>query len=112
MSQPISVMLSVELRRRLEREASRRDLKLSTVLRVLADERLHQINEDDRLTAAEEWQRAQAWGSWERYREGENPEVPWESVSAAFDKALGRQPGRESPPPRTSSRTSIRKSRG
>lgn len=107
--QPVSVVISKELRTRLEREAARRSLKLSTVLRALAAERLRELEEVERMTEAEEWQRAQAWGSWERHREGSNPEVSWDEVEAVFDRAA-RPAG--SVRRRSSSKTSKGKSRG
>jgi hypothetical protein len=89
-STPISVRISAEFRRRLASEAKRRQAKLSTMLRVLADERLQELAELEQLTAAEEWQRAQAWASWEAHQGGRNPEAPWRAVADVF--AAARKP--------------------
>lgn len=111
-SAPISVMLPTALRARLSAQAQRRSLKLSTALRVLLDERLSDLEAEEQLSRAEEWQRAQVWASWERYQQGENREVPWEDLQALFDAALGRGGQPKSGSPKTSRPTSKRKSRG
>ncbi|MFN0062055.1 MAG: hypothetical protein ACKVPX_06025 [Myxococcaceae bacterium] len=43
------------------------------------------------LSKAEEWQRAQAWETWDRYLLGEVRERSWEDVARLFDDALGRR---------------------
>ncbi|HVE81313.1 MAG TPA: hypothetical protein VND93_00630 [Myxococcales bacterium] len=112
-STPVSVMLPDPLRSRLSRQAQSRSLKLSTAIKVLLDERLQELEAEDRLTRAEEWQRAQVWASWERFRAGKNPEVPWEEIAGLFDEALGRKAApTRSAPPRPSRPTSRRRSRG
>lgn len=114
-SVPISVMLPAELRTRLEAQAGKRALKLSTALKMLLEERLQQLEQDHQLSRAEEWQRAQVWGSWDRHQKKQNPEVPWEDVTSLFDAALGRPaPARsaKSASPKTSRKTSQRRSRG
>jgi hypothetical protein len=40
------------------------------------------------LDRALEWQRAQAWATWERIKAGESSDVGFETVEAEFDKAL------------------------
>ncbi len=106
---PVSVLISGALRVRLKREAARRSLKLSTVLRALADERLCELDEREGLTLAEQWQRTEAWAAWTAHQSGENPEVEWKTVDARFQDAdAGTSASR---PPRGSRKTSKRKSR-
>ena len=76
--------------RRTKPGARSRSLKLSTAIKVLLDERLQELEADDRLTPAEEWQRVQVRASWEQFRTGKNPEVRWEEIANLFDEALGR----------------------
>ena len=85
---PVSVVLPVVLRTRIEAEARKRGLKLSPIIRVLVSERIRQIDESAGLTQAEEWQRAQAWATWERLRAGDRREVSKTQIDAAFGRAL------------------------
>ena len=57
---PLSVQVPTALRRRLERQATRRHLKLATAARVFLDEHVTELEDAAELSAAEEWQRAQA----------------------------------------------------
>lgn len=111
-SGPISVALPDEMRRRLAKQAKKRALKLSTTLRLLAEERLQQLDDDDQLSRAEQWQREQAWEAYDAYLRGENPEVGWDRITAIFDRALGRSPSTNRSRPSGLKRTSRRKSRG
>jgi hypothetical protein len=87
---PLSVVLPEPLRERLEREARRRGLPLSTAVRALVAERVREIDEAAELTAAEQWQRAQAWSEWERVRSGASAEVEWDELMAEFSRAPRR----------------------
>ena len=76
---------------RLEREARRRGLPLSTAVRVLAVERMRELEEAAELSAADQWQRAQAWREWERVRAGDASEVTHDELMAEFRPAARRR---------------------
>jgi predicted DNA-binding protein len=97
-SVPVSVVLPAELKRRLRAEAKKRGLKLSPAVRVLLGERLHDLDEVERLSRAEEWQRAEAWSAWERLKAGQHEEVSRAEIDAEFDAARGRSAARLIPP--------------
>lgn len=80
---PVSVVLTSQLRRQVEKEAERRGLGLSPALRVLVAERLRDLSDDAELARAERWQRAQAWASWD---DPANGHVEWDAVEAAFTR--------------------------
>lgn len=88
---PMSIPLSKDLRKRLEKFAKSRELKLATAARVLLDERLKELEDEVELSATEEWQRAQAWASWEKLREGRERTVSRAAVMALFDKKPSRK---------------------
>jgi predicted DNA-binding protein len=86
----LSVTLPAELRRRLTSEAKRRELKVATTARVLIDERIGELEDEAQLTRAEEWQRAQAWATWEKIKAGDTHEVSWKQLEAHTTKAIER----------------------
>ena len=77
---PVSVVLPEDLRERVVREAKRRGLGVSPVLRTLVAERLRQLEEEAELSEIERWQRAEAWKSWK-----EGSDATWDEVDAAFE---------------------------
>jgi len=81
---PMSVPLPTELRRRLEAYAASKQLKVATAARALIDERLREVEDDARLSEAEEWQRAQAWATWEKLREGKGATVSRAEIMGVF----------------------------
>ena len=83
----VSVVLPADLRRKISLEARRRGLKLSPALHVLIRERFSEIEETEGLTRAEEWQRAQAWATWEAVRAGREKEVSWDDLEADYEAA-------------------------
>ena len=85
---PVSVVLPSALRGTVAAEAKRRGLKLSTAVRVLVSERIREIKEAEELTQVEQWQRAQAWTTWEKIRSGDRREVSETEIGAVFDRAL------------------------
>jgi hypothetical protein len=89
---PLSVPLPPDLRGRLAKEAKKRRLKLATAARVLLDEHLAAIEDAAALSAAEEWQRAQAWATWEKISAGDDDDVPLEQLEqhAARARAMIR----------------------
>lgn len=82
--------LPAELRRRLRSEAQKRKLKVATTARVLIDERISELEDEARLSRAEEWQRAQAWATWEKIAAGDAREVSWERMERESKKAIER----------------------
>jgi predicted DNA-binding protein len=105
-SEPVSVMLPAELRARLGKQARKRSLKLSTAMRTLLEERLRELEDEDQLSRAEEWQRKQIWAAWEQWERepgNKNREVPWQDLTALFDVALGR--AQKAVPPKSASRS-------
>jgi hypothetical protein len=85
---PVSVILPAELRNRIELEAEKRGLKVSPTIRLLVKERVDELDERDALDRALEWQRAEAWATWERIRGGDFDEVTPDEVEAEFERAL------------------------
>jgi hypothetical protein len=84
------VPLPPELRSRLAAQADKRKLKMATAARVLLDERLAELEDSDALSRAEEWQRAQAWATWEKIQAGDTRDVPMERLDEHVDAALAR----------------------
>ena len=87
---PLSVPLPPPLRRRLAAQADKRRLKLATAARVLLDERLSELEETTVLTRAEEWQRAQAWATWEKIAAGDTRDVAMDRFAAHEAAARAR----------------------
>lgn len=88
---PISLRFSPELRERVRRYAAERQIEEATAIRLLCAERLNEIERDAELSEAEEWQRAQAWASWERVRAGQGRDVPAERIARVFSDALAER---------------------
>ena len=82
--------LPVELRERLASEAKKRKLKMATAARVLLDERIAELEDAELLSQAEEWQRAQAWATWEKIKAGDQRDVPMERFAEHAAAALER----------------------
>lgn len=87
---PLSVPLPAELRARLAAQAERRNLKMATAARIFLDERVRELEETELLSQAEEWQRAQAWGTWEKIKAGDEQDVPLERFREHAARALER----------------------
>jgi len=90
----VSVILPAHVKSRVETEAKRRGLKLSPTIRVLVSERLEELDQHESLDRALQWQRAEAWATWERIRDGEREDVGMEGLEAEFKKVLATQHGR------------------
>lgn len=90
---PLSVALPADLRTRLSVEAKRRKLKVATTARVLIDERIGELEGEAELSKAEEWQRSQAWATWEKIKAGDVREVSWERLEDETRKAIERVRG-------------------
>ncbi len=80
------VYLPKELRRRLEAYAVTRQLDLGSAARALIDERLREVEDATHLTEGEEWQRAQAWATWEKLKESQGRTVSRAEVTSVFSK--------------------------
>jgi hypothetical protein len=89
-SAPLSVALPADLRARLAEEGRRRQLKLSSVVRVLAAERLREIDSEAELSDAHQWQRARAWATWRAVHEGDRREVARAEIDRDFARAIER----------------------
>jgi predicted DNA-binding protein len=87
---PLSVPLPKELRRRLEAYAVSHQLKLATAARALIDQRLGEVEDSVLLTEAEEWQRAQAWATWEKLKEGKTRTLSRAEVMSVFGRKRRR----------------------
>jgi hypothetical protein len=87
-SGPVSVVLPIDLKVKVEAEAQRRGLRLSPTVRALLQERVEEIEDGDRLRAAETFQREQALATWEEMKAGDLAEVTGEQIDAEFDQAL------------------------
>lgn len=87
---PLSVQLSAAERKRLALHAKKRKLKVATAVRVFLDEHLTELEDRVELSAAEEWQRAQAWATWEKIKSGDTRWVTQEEIDTVFAKAKRR----------------------
>lgn len=83
---PMSLPLSKQLRRRLEKFARSKELALASAARMLLEERLTQLDDEVQMTRAEEWQRAQAWATWERVKSGEMRVMPLHEFRARLER--------------------------
>ncbi len=92
----MSVQLSATERRRLAAHAKKRRLKVATAARIFLDEHLNELEDRAELSAVEEWQRAQAWATWEKIKAGDVREASEEDIRAVFDAARRRQGRRRS----------------
>ena len=92
------------MRARLAEEAERRSIKVATAARVLLEEALRNIDDQNLLSEAEEWQRAQAWATWDKIQAGDVRDVPQERLDEHAAAAVARMrakaqiPRRQRPP--------------
>ena len=66
-------------------------MPLSTAVRQLVVERVREIDQASELSAAEQWQRAQAWSEWEKLRSADAGEATREDLASEFEHALRRR---------------------
>lgn len=83
---PMSLPLSKQLRKRLEKFAKSKELALASAARMLLEERLTQLEDEVLMTRAEAWQRAQAWATWERVKSGETRVMPLHEFQARLER--------------------------
>ena len=88
---PVSVVLPDELLLRVQAVARQRGLKLSPAVRALVAERIGELDDQERLTAAEKWQRQQAWATGEGMNQGSPAEAGHDELRAAFAAARKRR---------------------
>jgi hypothetical protein len=84
------VPLPAELRDRLVAQAQLRKLKLATTARVLLDERLRELEDAAALSDAEEWQRREAWRTWQKIEGRDLRDVPIHRFDDHTQAALSR----------------------
>lgn len=89
-SGPVSVALPADLKRRIALEAKRRELKLSTAMRVLVSERIKELEDAEDLSRAEQFQRAEAWATWDKLKAGPHGEVSRAALDEEFVAARRR----------------------
>ena len=92
----MNVQLSATERRRLAVHAKKRRLKVATAARVFLDEHLSELDDRAELSAVDEWQRTQAWATWEKIKAGDVREASEEDIRAVLDAARRRQARRRS----------------
>lgn len=88
---PISVPFPRELKERAQRYAKEHNLQLAAAVRVLVTDHLDEIEDAALLSRAEEWQRAEAWATWEKTRSGDRPSVSRDEIVRAFAPARARR---------------------
>lgn len=90
---PLSVPRPPELRARIADQAKKRNLKMATAARIFLDEHVTELEDAEHLSQAEEWQRAQAWATWEKIKAGDRRDVPMsrfdELAAAALEQLNG-----------------------
>ena len=87
----MSLPLSKQLRKRLEKFAKSKELALASAARMLLEERLTQLEDEVQLTRSEAWQRAQVWGTWERVQAGEIPVMPLAEFRERLERKRARR---------------------
>src|SRR2546425_10335154 len=89
--------MSATERRRLAAHAKKRRLKVATAARVFLDEHLTDLEDRAELSAAEQWQRAQARATWSKIKAGdvrEGSEADSEGAVAAARRTRSRRRSR------------------
>jgi hypothetical protein len=87
---PLSVQLPPDLKRRLGAQAAKRRLKVATAARVFLDEHMSELEGAAELSAAEEWQRAQAWPTWDKIKAGDLREATVDELHQVVDRVRQR----------------------
>lgn len=96
-SLPLSVPVSPEVRARLDRYARKTGVPLATGFRMLAIARLAELDEEARLTRAQEWQRARSWAVAQTVPEGTARELPADELVRGHAAALRRARAQAAP---------------
>ena len=87
---PMSIRFPSGLRRRIRRFARGRGLEEATAIRMMVAERLNEIELNEDLSKAEEWQRAQVYETLERLERGEVELVSMDRIYETLARGLER----------------------
>lgn len=82
------VSLPAELGARLAVQAAKQHLDPADAARVFLDAHVRELEDREELSAAEEWQRAQAWATWEKIEAGDDGDVPMDRLREHTARAL------------------------
>jgi hypothetical protein len=91
------VTVSAALRERLALQAAKLRLAPAAAAEIFLDEHVRELEEAETLSQAEEWQRAQAWATWEKIQAGDHEDVPLGRFREHAARALAEideRPGR------------------
>jgi hypothetical protein len=88
-SQPVSVRLDPQLRRRAAAYARRRKVGLTTALRMIISEHLDSAESAAELDAALRWQRDRAWATLDK-AQGGAAELSLDDIRSAHQRAIRR----------------------
>ncbi len=88
---PINFRMPRALRTRLRRFADERHLSEAEALRTVVSEHLSEIENERELAAAERWQFAEAYATWDRFRRGEGRTVSRADIAKVFRDALAER---------------------
>ncbi|HRI66875.1 MAG TPA: hypothetical protein PK156_21660 [Polyangium sp.] len=86
----IRIVMPEDLEVKVEAEARRRGLALGAAVRTLLMERVSELDDFARMSRAEEWQRAEAWSTWESIQNGTAQEVSKAEIDASMNAAISR----------------------
>jgi hypothetical protein len=89
---PINFRMPGALRSRLRRFATARHIEEAQALRVIVSEHLDEVESASELAAAERWQHAQAFATWDRFLQGEANMVSHAEIQGFFAQALAPTP--------------------
>lgn len=89
-SLPLSVPVSPEIRNRLGRYAKKTGVPLATGFRILAIARLDELDEEGRLSRAQQWQRARSWAVAQSIVEGTAREASLDDLMRGHAAAVER----------------------
>ncbi len=89
-SVPLSVPVDPTIRARLRRYAERTGVPLATGFRALAIARLNELDEEERLSRAQEWQRARSWAIAETILDGTARESSLDDLTSGHAAAVRR----------------------
>jgi hypothetical protein len=85
---PLRISLPAELGERLAVQAAKQHLEPAAAARVFLEEHVRALEDQEQLSQAEEWQRAQAWATWDKIQGGDRRDVPMEQFREHTARAL------------------------
>lgn len=96
---PLSFRMPATLRSRLRRFAEERSLGEAEALRLALSEHLNAVDSESELAAAERWQFAQAYATWQEHLHGGRRDtVGWDAIERLFKSARSGQRSRKRAP--------------